>query len=83
MAEPQLKCIKMKIGYARVSTADQNLDLQIDALKKAGCEQRIKDEISGFSTDGHPGYFGHIEYAKKLSEFLDKNLEESSQKRII
>jgi hypothetical protein len=43
----------------------------------------IKDEISGFSTDGHPGYFGHIEYAKKLSEFLENNLEESSKKRII
>lgn len=35
----------------------------------------IKDEIKGFSEDGHPGYFGHIEYAKKLKEFLDKNLE--------
>ena len=54
MTEPQLKCIKMKIGYARVSTADQNLDLQIDALKKAGCEQIIKDEISG-SLSQRPG----------------------------
>lgn len=33
----------MKIGYARVSTKDQNLDLQIDDLKKAGCEKIYQD----------------------------------------
>ncbi len=32
----------MKIGYARVSTKDQNLDLQIEALEKAGCEKIYK-----------------------------------------
>ena len=37
----------MKIGYARVSTHDQNLDLQKDALEKAGCEKIYLDEISG------------------------------------
>ena len=37
----------MKIGYCRVSTADQNLDLQIDALKKAGCERVYQEKISG------------------------------------
>lgn len=37
----------MKIGYARVSTHDQNLDLQKDALEKAGCEKIYVDEISG------------------------------------
>lgn len=37
----------MKIGYARVSTLDQNPDLQRDALLKAGCEKVIVDQISG------------------------------------
>ena len=37
----------MKIGYARVSTHDQNLDLQIDALEKAGCERVFQDRVSG------------------------------------
>lgn len=37
----------MKIGYARVSTRDQNLNLQLDALQKAGCEKIYKETISG------------------------------------
>lgn len=37
----------MKIGYARVSTREQNLDLQIDALKKAGCKKIYQEVVSG------------------------------------
>ena len=41
----------MKIGYARVSTQDQNLDLQLNALRSVGCEQIFQEKITGGTTD--------------------------------
>jgi DNA invertase Pin-like site-specific DNA recombinase len=43
--------INQIIGYARVSTDDQNLDLQRDALAKAGCQQLYEEKQSGKDAD--------------------------------
>lgn len=41
----------MLIGYARVSTQDQNLQMQLEALDKIGCEKIFEEKISGTKTN--------------------------------
>ncbi len=53
----------MLIGYARVSTDDQNLNLQHDALKSAGCEKIFDDQITG-SKIQRPGLDAILEFAR-------------------
>ena len=54
----------MHIGYARVSTGEQNLDLQTDALKSEGCERVFTDRLSG-ATAGRPGLQQAMDYARE------------------
>ena len=56
------------IGYARVSTAEQNLALQRDALRTAGCEEIFEDHASG-ARDDRPGLakaLGHLRSGETL-----------------
>jgi DNA invertase Pin-like site-specific DNA recombinase len=54
----------MLIGYARVSTDDQNLDMQKDALIQAGCEKILEDHQSGAKAE-RPGLKDALEYARE------------------
>lgn len=56
----------MRVGYARVSTHEQNLDLQLDELKRAGCEEIFTDKISG-SVSERPGL-------EKLQNYLRRGM---------
>lgn len=44
-----------KIGYARVSTSEQNLDMQLDALNKIGCDEIFTDKMSGCRSENRIG----------------------------
>ena len=54
----------MLIGYARVSTQDQNLELQRDALAKAGCKKVLEDKVSGTRAD-RPGLAKALEMLRE------------------
>ncbi|NMF86945.1 recombinase family protein [Aromatoleum petrolei] len=53
----------MLVGYARVSTGDQNLELQLDALRKAGVEKVFTDKVS--SVKARPGLDEAVAYVRE------------------
>lgn len=57
----------MKIGYARVSSKEQNLARQIEALENSGCDKIYTDKISGKN-------FERPEYQKMISELTSKDI---------
>jgi DNA invertase Pin-like site-specific DNA recombinase len=54
----------MKIGYARVSTLEQNLDLQIRALKKSGCKRIFQEKVSSTGRK-------RLEFLRMLDQFRE------------
>ena len=59
----------MLIGYARVSTLDQNLDLQKKALKEAGCKKIYEDQVSGLIAE-RPGLSQALEQLRAGDTFV-------------
>lgn len=53
----------IKLGYARVSTQEQNLDLQLDALEKEGCQRLFTDKVSGVKSS-KPNFEKLLAYAR-------------------
>lgn len=53
----------MKVGYARVSTHDQNLSLQLDALGRAGCQKIYQDQMSSMKAE-RPGLQEALTYLR-------------------
>src|SRR4051794_12513431 len=60
----------MLIGYARVSTEDQNLDLQRDALKRVGCERIFEEKESGRAGTKRPAFEAALAYLRPEDQLV-------------
>ena len=60
----------MKYGYARVSTTDQDLTIQTDALKSVGCETIRQEKVSGTSTQGRDELNTLLEFLREGDELV-------------
>ena len=59
----------MLVGYARVSTHEQNPSLQTDALKRTGCQKVFTDKVSGAGNE-RPGLKAALEYVREGDTLL-------------
>jgi len=59
-----------KIGYARVSTTDQDTSLQVEALTKAGCTIIREEKASGTSTSGRPELATVLDFLRKGDQLV-------------
>lgn len=69
----------MKIGYARVSSSDQRLDIQREALLAAGAEKVFEEKASGKTADNRPELQACIEFARAGDEVLVTRIDRCSR----
>ena len=60
----------MKVGYARVSSVDQNLDVQLETLKSFGCEKIYQEKVSGTSTQERDELKECLDFVRKGDELV-------------
>ena len=60
----------MKYGYARVSTTDQDLTIQVEALKAAGCETIRQEKVSGTSVQGRDELNTLLDFMREGDELV-------------
>lgn len=63
------------IGYARVSSVGQSLDVQLDKLTKAGCERVYQEKVSGTSTDGREQLAELLRYVREGDDVVITKLD--------
>lgn len=69
----------MKIGYARVSSSGQNLESQIEALKKAGCEKIFQEKMSGRQSDNRTELQNALDFVREGDVFVVTRLDRCSR----
>jgi DNA invertase Pin-like site-specific DNA recombinase len=67
------KIAMVRIGYARVSTVEQDVALQLDALHDAGCDRIFEDRASGAKTD-RPGLAQALAFVREGDVLVTWNL---------
>ena len=69
----------MKVGYARVSSVGQNLQSQLDALKKYGCEKIFQEKVSGTSTKGREQFREMLNFVRENDEAVVTRIDRCSR----
>lgn len=60
----------MKVGYARCSSVEQNLEVQLDTLNRVGCEKIYQEKVSGTSTEGRHELKECLDYVREGDELV-------------